>query len=57
MIILNTYGYLNVFQQKDWDKVPGGMIRIDIKEDESISIFIIVAYYEVRNGSKKQHNH
>ncbi|MCP4628070.1 MAG: hypothetical protein GY850_31805 [bacterium] len=34
MIILNTFGYLNVFQQKDWDMIPGGMVRIDIKEDE-----------------------
>ncbi len=35
IIIQNTYGYWNAFQQKEWDTVVGGIHRIDIREDES----------------------
>lgn len=35
MIVENNHGYANVFQQKDWDRVRGGITRIDVREDES----------------------
>ncbi len=35
IIIENNYGYSNVFQQKDWSRVRGGITRIDVREDES----------------------
>jgi outer membrane protein assembly factor BamB len=35
IILVNTFGYKNAFQQSDWDSVIGGIVRIDIREDES----------------------
>jgi hypothetical protein len=35
IILVNTFGYRNAFQQSDWDSVAGGIVRIDIREDES----------------------
>jgi len=35
IILVNTFGYLNAFQQKGWENVPGGIVRIDVREDES----------------------
>ena len=35
IILVNTFGYLNAFQQKDWESVAGGIVRIDIRADES----------------------
>jgi len=35
IIIENTFGYWNAFQQKDWTDVVGGISRVDVREDES----------------------
>ncbi|MDE2437374.1 MAG: hypothetical protein KGM49_14050, partial [Sphingomonadales bacterium] len=31
----NNSGYASAFQQKDWNKVAGGVVRVDIRADES----------------------
>ncbi len=35
IITKNDSGYLNAFQQKQWDNMKGGMVRIDIRDDET----------------------
>ena len=35
IIIENNFGYSSAVQQKEWDVIPGGITRIDIREDES----------------------
>ncbi|KEI72695.1 hypothetical protein [Endozoicomonas elysicola] len=35
IIIENNFGYSSAVQQKEWDVIPGGITRIDIRKDES----------------------
>lgn len=35
IILENNFGYKNASQQKDWNAIAGGIMRIDIREDES----------------------
>jgi hypothetical protein len=35
ILIENNAGYTSAYEQKDWDNAGGGIMRIDIREDES----------------------
>jgi sugar lactone lactonase YvrE len=35
ILIENNAGYTNAMEQKDWDNTAGGIMRIDVREDES----------------------
>ncbi len=35
IIIENNFGYSSAIQQKEWDVIPGGITRIDVRKDES----------------------
>jgi hypothetical protein len=35
VVVENNHGYRNAFQQEDWDAVAGGIMRVDVREDES----------------------
>jgi hypothetical protein len=35
ILIENNAGYTSAYEQKDWDNTAGGIMRIDIREDES----------------------
>ncbi|UVE17464.1 hypothetical protein NVV93_18135 [Pseudomonas sp. LS44] len=35
ILLENNYGYQNAHVQKDWNAVMGGVVRVDIREDES----------------------
>ena len=35
IMIENNAGYTSAYQQKDWSKAGGGIVRIDVREDES----------------------
>ena len=35
IIIENNNGYQNAMQQTDWDAITGGIMRVDLREDES----------------------
>jgi len=35
VIIENNAGYTSAYQQEDWDNTAGGIMRIDVREDES----------------------
>ena len=35
IIVENNFGYTNAFAHKDWSSVAGGVVRVDIRADES----------------------
>ena len=35
IILENNFGYTNGFTQKDWGAIRGGIVRVDIRDDES----------------------
>ncbi len=35
IVIENNAGYRNVFQQQDWDNAGGGIVRVDVRADNS----------------------
>lgn len=35
IILENNAGFTNAYEQKDWNDVAGGVVRVDVREDES----------------------